>query len=354
MEDFFDQDDKNEGGCTPSLAAIRETVSKIVTKTRQSTVMSDKLRQIQTEILGQKTPKKLIQEVATRWNSCYEMLERFLEVKPAVSLLLSEPGMDSFGPFTSEKWKIIEAAVALLHPCYQATVELSSEKFATASKVIPITKMLLLFYAKEERTQDGFRKELAANMRLHLGKRYEKVEDTTIYSISTLLDPRFKNHAFRQNEKKDRAIAKLKQELLALSEKKKEESTAASSTTTAQDLPTAPKTMKTDLWSSFDTDVSQLVSTKHGSSSLIEMDVRNYFSLSCEPRSCDPLTWWVKEGKQRFPLMYELAVKYLSVPATSVPSERVFSSAGDIISANRSRLGEEKARMLICLHSNLK
>jgi hypothetical protein len=38
----------------------------------------------------------------------------------------------------------------------------------------------------------------------------------------------------------------------------------------------------------------------------------------------------------------------------SVPSERLFSAAGDIISAKRTRLGSELARELIFLNGNLK
>ncbi|KAF0704108.1 zinc finger BED domain-containing protein 1-like, partial [Aphis craccivora] len=34
----------------------------------------------------------------------------------------------------------------------------------------------------------------------------------------------------------------------------------------------------------------------------------------------------------------EVALKYASIPATSVPSERIFSKTGQIISARRNRL----------------
>jgi hypothetical protein len=55
-----------------------------------------------------------------------------------------------------------------------------------------------------------------------------------------------------------------------------------------------------------------------------------------------------------FPTLKDLAFKFLAIPATSVPSERLFSSAGDIISAKRSSLGSELARELIFLNGNLK
>ena len=43
-----------------------------------------------------------------------------------------------------------------------------------------------------------------------------------------------------------------------------------------------------------------------------------------------PLTWW-KDERSRFPLLSNLACKYLCVPAMSVASERVFSTGGNIV-----------------------
>jgi len=43
----------------------------------------------------------------------------------------------------------------------------------------------------------------------------------------------------------------------------------------------------------------------------------------------NPLEWWKKE-QQRFLKIAEIAKKRLTIPATSVPCERVFSKAGQI------------------------
>nr|CAH7761250.1 unnamed protein product [Callosobruchus chinensis] len=47
-----------------------------------------------------------------------------------------------------------------------------------------------------------------------------------------------------------------------------------------------------------------------------------------------------------------VAKKYLCVPATSVPSERVFSAAGYTISQRRNRLKNDAVDMLIFLKFN--
>ena len=65
----------------------------------------------------------------------------------------------------------------------------------------------------------------------------------------------------------------------------------------------------------------------------------------------DPLKWW-KHHLLRFPTLGKIARKYLCIPATSAPSERVFSLAGLTISKIRSRLDSENASCLICVRDN--
>ena len=48
-----------------------------------------------------------------------------------------------------------------------------------------------------------------------------------------------------------------------------------------------------------------------------------------------PLTWWF-ENKSRYRNLCKLALHYLCIPATSVPSERAFSISGHIVRAKRA------------------
>ena len=51
----------------------------------------------------------------------------------------------------------------------------------------------------------------------------------------------------------------------------------------------------------------------------------------------------------KYPYVAMLAKRYLAVSATSVPSERVFSTAGDIVSASRSALSASNVDKFIFL-----
>jgi hypothetical protein len=66
----------------------------------------------------------------------------------------------------------------------------------------------------------------------------------------------------------------------------------------------------------------------------------------------NPLDWW-KVNESNFPWLAKLALKYLSIPATSAPSERVFSTAGLTIAKDRARLEASQANEIVFLHDSL-
>lgn len=85
----------------------------------------------------------------------------------------------------------------------------------------------------------------------------------------------------------------------------------------------------------------------------IEDEVQKYTDLEPIPFMLDPLLWW-KSQESMLPLLSRKARQLLCIPATSVPSERVFSTAGDILSAQRSTLKSKHVDYLIFLKKNLK
>ena len=66
-------------------------------------------------------------------------------------------------------------------------------------------------------------------------------------------------------------------------------------------------------------------------------------------REKNPLQWWKQQG-HAFPRLSILSRSLLCIPATSVPSERVFSKAGELVSARRANLSKKNVDMLIFLN----
>jgi hypothetical protein len=80
-------------------------------------------------------------------------------------------------------------------------------------------------------------------------------------------------------------------------------------------------------------------------------EVSRYVKLRDIRVKDDPMEWWLN-NKSSFPTLAQLARKYLSIPATSVPSERLFSDAGNHISAKRTRLLPDLVNKILFLKRN--
>ena len=70
-------------------------------------------------------------------------------------------------------------------------------------------------------------------------------------------------------------------------------------------------------------------------------------------KPADPEKWWYRQ-KSLYPLMCRLVQKFFSFVATSIPSERLFSSAGNIITEKRNCLTPQHADQLVFLYENTK
>lgn len=81
-------------------------------------------------------------------------------------------------------------------------------------------------------------------------------------------------------------------------------------------------------------------------------ELRQYFDEDPINRHSDPLAWWSKR-EILYPRLSLIAKKYLSMCATSVPSERVFSTAGELVSKKRNRLSSENIEKILFLNGNM-
>ena len=83
-------------------------------------------------------------------------------------------------------------------------------------------------------------------------------------------------------------------------------------------------------------------------------EIEHYLDLRLTPTAEpaeNPWQWWNARKKQ-FPILSKIAKKYLAIPATSVPSERLFSEAGNQISAKRTRLNSKIVGEMLFLKKN--
>ena len=106
-----------------------------------------------------------------------------------------------------------------------------------------------------------------------------------------------------------------------------------------------------DLWSCFEEIVASDDNVPSGSRNL-EEEVNAFLALPLQPLQSCPYTWQLS-NKQVYPNIFDIALKYLSPPSSSVYSECMFSEAGNISSETRSRLAPHKVDDILFLHHNL-
>jgi len=80
---------------------------------------------------------------------------------------------------------------------------------------------------------------------------------------------------------------------------------------------------------------------------------KEYTTLKGFGSGDDILHWW-KAQRDVMPVLAKLAQKYLSIPATSVPSESLFSAAGIISGGRRGNTSPKKLKEMAFLHRNRK
>lgn len=79
--------------------------------------------------------------------------------------------------------------------------------------------------------------------------------------------------------------------------------------------------------------------------SSVKAELICYMQVSSDEEEADCLGFWKRHAKV-FPMLYLVAMRVLTVPATSAPVERVFSHGGLIMRPHRAWLS---ARTLSCL-----
>ena len=92
---------------------------------------------------------------------------------------------------SANQWALMEKAVVVLSPFEELTREISAAT-ASAADVIPAITVLKRHLSREESTDAGI-KTMKRTLLEAVTERFDNVETETVYSIATLVDPRYKD-----------------------------------------------------------------------------------------------------------------------------------------------------------------
>ncbi|XP_065126269.1 zinc finger BED domain-containing protein 4-like [Paramisgurnus dabryanus] len=302
--------------------------------------------------------KRLQQDVKTRWNSTYYMIQSILEQKRTLCAFAADHELPA--SMTANHWALLEKTMIVLSPFEELTRAISSSSSTTAD-VIPTISVLKRLLS-QERDTDARIKTMKSTLLQAVNTRFGNIEDEPLYSLATLLDPRYKDRCFTNEE----AAMHAKNALIQEVEKREKalETTATTALATAADPAemvshakasgSSGHTSKSTFMMMFDEVLNKEQEESEGgiiqTSALVQ--VQAYMTEKLIPRSENPFQYWAVNNS-RFPALAATASAFLSAPCTSVESERLFSTASNIKDEKRNRLLAERAEMLIFLKKNL-
>lgn len=329
---------KNANGLPDLIKRVREIVKFV----KRSVVASDQLREEQRirgildgEIL------KLILDVPTRWNSTYYMIDRFLILSNVVNnILLTKPQAPTIiSAVEIENLKEVRSVLAFLE---QLTREISGDKYVSASLAIPLLNCLIeSINSFMPKLSIGI--SLKASLQKEFEHRFKEREHAHLLAIAMFLDPRFKNIHFSDPIASSRTLSQIKRLVSNLSPNN------ASGSTSESDVD-SPDTV--DLWAHHRSLAlkSNTNNLNQNTSLSLDSEISMYLSTPVSSNhKANPLELW-HDMKQIYPKLYVLASQYLVSVATSVPAERLFSKAGETISASRNRIGGKLLSKLLFLN----
>lgn len=233
---------------------------------------------------AQKTEKKysLKQEVPTRWNSAYYMIDRILSMYDAINsvfLMVSKAPL----PFTADEIDLLNDLAKLLSPFESATKQISSSTTVTISLKIPITCGLMHNLDKIKNnltTTEGL--EAYTCLIDGIKNRMSKYEERSLPRIATLLDPRFKKQGYRSPFNAVQGEKLLENELASLDSLDSDQ---------PEPLTLTEKTTKTSqtLFEFVQNNIQAVPRTKRSNAIL---ELRQYLLKMNSEEDVDPLKYW--------------------------------------------------------------
>jgi len=84
----------------------------------------------------------------------------------------------------------------------------------------------------------------------------------------------------------------------------------------------------------------------------LKIELDTFFKMPALPKAKMDVLAWRKIQEPVLPLLADIARKYFCVPASSAPSEKLFSASGNVCTKLRSSLDPTNLELLVYLHDN--
>ncbi|MBW0550443.1 hypothetical protein O181_090158 [Austropuccinia psidii MF-1] len=285
----------------------------------------------------------LLTNVCTCWNLTYDMLEQSLSLEDACIQFCSTDNMQAYR-LTQLKWEKVSVMVNFLQPLYKATHIICGSAYPTINEILP----LYIFLIKQiQQACDQYNvtpiKPAPMAMTCKLSKYLKQLFLKTPVICASILDPQFKLQFFTNHQTTLSCFGTLSAKLSAIFDEEARKhftSENLKSDTTHSDN-AVPVSIGMGLF-------DEMYSLASSEGRKFENEIQKFFAEPPEPKETNILLFWKSRGKI-FPTLAHMAQKYLSIPATSAPSEWVFSCGRKILTYQRASLSGMHVEQLACV-----
>ncbi|KAI2647742.1 Zinc finger BED domain-containing protein 4 [Labeo rohita] len=259
--------------------------------------------------------KRFKQDVNTRWNSTFYMMESLVEWKPALTAYPADYELPV--TLTAQQWTLMESVTTL----EQITREISKED-ASAADIIPLFETLKRVLSKETDSDHGVK--TTTTTKKHYWRQYKSSSGTPLPTICAVSQrSSIRDAMFFDADTKRQTHEMLVGEITKVD-------------TLETEIYHSTKEGSTTSFSAMFSEIVEENGTVTDSAS-VSAQVSSYLAEPVIPRHESALTYWAA-NQCRLPVLAQVARKYLSAPCTSVDSERTFSAASNVINEKRNGL----------------
>ncbi|CAI9279448.1 unnamed protein product [Lactuca saligna] len=301
--------------------------------------------------------KGLRQDVPTRWNATFLMIESALFYRRAFFRLALSDSNYLDCP-SNEEWGKLEKIFKFLEVFYEVTCIFSGNKYCTANLYFPSVSTVERTLKEEIESSDTFIKIMACKMYEKFSKYWS--EYSPILAMAAVLDPRYKMQYVEFTYKKLYGSSFrehsdcIREKLHDLFGEYVIESPMAyrASTISTSDSSKSVYKKKDDTTLSKSTREMLQEFTVYETKEFALSQKSQLEMYLDEPRSditedINVLSFW-KAHQYRYPELASMARDILSIPVSTVASESAFSNGGRILDQYRSSLKHENVEALIC------
>ena len=356
----------------PEIQTAISRAKKVVEHFNRSRLHYEELEEKQ-QLLGL-TKHKLIQGVQHRWNSVYDMIERLCEQQAAISAVLHHH-RDLLHLEHSPSF-FLEDLCKILEPFKDATTYLSARRYPTLSILGPVLHKILSTLEENDSSTSAAMLRVKNAIASDLRTRYQDVEVCKLLNKASLLDPRVKSLVHLTEEEQTNTVDDLVNEIVtafsplpqvvndevvledteplanSCETDQSQTSSNMNSCTGTNGEPVRKKCMLEKLLGDTFSNNNLESSVMASFNELVLAELSRYKAEPLLELKGKPLEWW-RYHEHSYPKLSHVAKKYLGVVATSVPSEQLFSTAGNVVTAKRSALDPDNVEKLVFLHENL-